>query len=102
MGFRVAQIFETWADIEDEKLLETFVVVFLCQSFYVDILNSIWQFSKRYLVRNKAMKETHSLRGAPPDSPLAAMSMQHELNKEMKPMRINSEETKAESTENET
>eukprot|EP01084_Bolivina_argentea_P274104 467108_1 len=45
----IGLIFNSWDQVRDKEFLETFVTVFLCQSFYVDCLNSLWQFSRRYL-----------------------------------------------------
>lgn len=49
--YKMEDIFsaESWKYISDEELMQKFVISFLVQSFYVDIINSFWQFSRRYI-----------------------------------------------------
>lgn len=55
-------LYQPWKDVRDDKLLEAYVVAFLCQSFYIDALNSIWQFSRRFIL-NK-LRGHNKLRGS--------------------------------------
>jgi len=48
--FRWTGLYKPWKDVENDDLLEAYVIAFLCNSFYVDALNSIFQFSKRFIV----------------------------------------------------
>jgi len=47
--FRWTGIYKPWKDVANDELLEAYVIAFLSNSFYVDALNSIFQFSKRFI-----------------------------------------------------
>merc|ERR1719295_1119322 len=49
--FRWTGLWDPWKTVEDDDLLEAYVIAFMCQSFYVDALNSIFQFSRRYIMQ---------------------------------------------------
>ena len=50
-GFK---FWDLWDGVSDEDfILETFAITFLCKSFYVDVLNSLWQFSRKYVLKDK-------------------------------------------------
>eukprot|EP01083_Nonionella_stella_P072205 194512_1 len=72
----IDQIFRSWDETPDAEFLDTFVIVFLCQSFYVDCLNSLWQFSRRYLKPSKTvqLEASKSLRQVPTESDQAFMT----------------------------
>lgn len=75
----VDQIFASWNEVEDVDFLETFVIVFLCQSFYVDCLNSLWQFSRRYLKPKKSIEAQKSIHGTEPSSPVTDNKWMNDL-----------------------
>ena len=79
----IDQIFASWKDIDDDEFLETFVIVFLCQSFYVDCLNSLWQFSRRYLIPKRTLISQKSVHGSEPSSPVADNKWMNELAKDL-------------------
>ena len=81
----VDQIFASWNEVNDEDFLETFVIVFLCQSFYVDCLNSLWQFSRRYLKPKRSIESQKSVRAPDPQSPVTQLKFLQGLAKELPP-----------------
>eukprot|EP01084_Bolivina_argentea_P274103 467103_1 len=80
----IGLIFNSWDQVRDKEFLETFVTVFLCQSFYVDCLNSLWQFSRRYLKPTRGYDKSKSLRGGGDVSPKDVKFMR-DLAKELPP-----------------
>ena len=81
----IDQIFSSWDSVKDNEFLESFVIVFLCQSFYVDCLNSLWQFSRRYLKPKRSIQSQSTVRsdGGSPHSAIGSDAFMTELAKSL-------------------